>query len=152
MGVNKKRWETKKKGEKNRKNRWKKIVRNFKKIIKILFFFELFWENVLKSLLRGPKTVRPKKCVFFEILPKNMVFVQTIHPSTIHPSIHQPSIHPSIQVGSRLGTRRAGVKGLSKFENFVKGAFLDFLSSFFFLPFLFFFLICWEVGNFSNGL
>ena len=64
----------KKKGEKNRKNRWKKNVRNFKKIIKILFFFELFWENVLKTLLRGCETTRKKYWVIFEKFLKYVFF------------------------------------------------------------------------------
>ena len=45
----------------------KKIVRNFFDKIKILFFFEFFSENVLKTLLRGRETTRKKYRIVFEI-------------------------------------------------------------------------------------
>ena len=102
----------KKKGEKNRKNRWKKIVRNLKKIIKILFFFELFQENVLKTLLRGRETTRKKYRIVFEKFLKYMIFFDFRCPSIHHPPPPSTTIHhPSKQVGSRLGPRRARVLG-----------------------------------------
>jgi len=41
-------------------------VRNFLKNLKIVIFFDFFAEDVLKSLLRGPKTIRKKYQVVFE--------------------------------------------------------------------------------------
>ena len=51
--------------------KWRKIVknwivRNFLKNLKIVIFFDFFAEDVLKSLLRGPKTIRKKYQVVFE--------------------------------------------------------------------------------------
>ena len=51
---------------KNREIAEKKIVRNFLDKIKILFFFEFFSENVLKTLLRGRETTRKKYRIVFE--------------------------------------------------------------------------------------
>ena len=41
-------------------------MRNFLKNLKIVIFFDFFAEDVLKSLLRGPKTIRKKYLVVFE--------------------------------------------------------------------------------------
>ena len=41
-------------------------MRNFLKNLKIVIFFDFFAEDVLKSLLRGPKTIRKKYQVVFE--------------------------------------------------------------------------------------
>ena len=57
MGVNKKRWETKKRVRKIEKIAEKKLCEIKKKNHKnFVFFFELFQENVLKTLLRGRET------------------------------------------------------------------------------------------------
>ena len=52
--------------EKWRKIKKNWIVRNFLKNLKIDIFFDFFAEDVLKSLLRGPKTIRKTYQVVFE--------------------------------------------------------------------------------------
>ena len=59
---------------KNREIAEKKIVRNFLDKIKILFFFEFFSENVLKTLLRGRETTRKKYRIVFEKFLKYVIF------------------------------------------------------------------------------
>ena len=41
-------------------------MRHFLKNLKIVIFFDFFSEDVLKTLLRGPKTIRKKYQVVFE--------------------------------------------------------------------------------------
>ena len=61
---------------KNREIDEKKIVRNFLQKIKILFFFEFFSENVLKTLLRGKETTRKKCRIVFEKCWKYLIFFE----------------------------------------------------------------------------
>ena len=85
----------------------KKIVRNFLTNLKILFFFEFFSENVLKTLLRGRETTRKKYRIVFEKFLKYVIFFDFGCPSppiTHHPSIHHPSVNTS--VASLRGPRR----------------------------------------------
>ena len=73
---------------KNREIAEKKIVRNFLDKIKILFFFEFFAENVLKTLLRGRKITRKKNRIDFEKFLKYVIFFDFRLP------VHHPSPPP----------------------------------------------------------
>ena len=77
---------------KNREIAEKKIVRNFLHKIKILFFFEFFSENVLKTLLRGRETTRKKYRIVFEKFEKYVIFFDFGCPSITH---HPSSVNTS---------------------------------------------------------
>ena len=95
MGVNKKQWEKKggkKSGGKLKKSLKKKCAK-FKKN-HTFFFFEVFRENVLKTLLRGRETTRKKYRIVFEKFLKYMIFFDFRCPSIHH---HPPSTTTTIR-------------------------------------------------------
>ena len=69
------------------------------------FYSPSFSKNVFQSLLRGREKIRKKTWNSFRDVLKIRDFFDRTDPSTFH----HPSIHSSIQPGSRLGPRRAGI-------------------------------------------
>ena len=165
MGVKKKRWETKKGWEKSKKS-LKKNCSKFKKNHKNFIFFELFQENVLKTLLRGRETTRKKYRIVFEKFLKYMIFFDFRCPSIHHPpsTIRQNKLalawdpgclensgyiwkeyHISRKIEQISRKSRQNLNSLFYFL-------FHFLIFYLFFFFSFFkFQINWEVGNFSNG-
>ena len=78
-------------------------MRNFLDKIKILFFFEFFAENVLKTLLRGSETTRKKKSSFREIFKMHGFF-------SISPA------RPSINIKKKQGSKKADYQSKIEIE------------------------------------
>ena len=117
-------------------------MRNFLTNLKILFFFEFFSENVLKTLLRGRETTRKKYRILFEKFVKYVFFFDISCPSITH---HHPSPPPFGQTswlspGTPEGCSNLPLWGCLPHFFLLLFSFVFFFFYYFFLFFFFYFL------------